>query len=82
MLVLCQAVCHVLRSMMDAAGMLSALTEHQPLVPPTPTNKKLGYFSTLWQVQEGAPGRERCVRPISEDVPSEWALEAGLRGGV
>ena len=66
---------------MDMAGMRSALTEHQPSVPPAcpPTKKNLGYFSILWQVQEGVPWSE-MYKLTSEDVPGEWALEAGVGG--
>ena len=82
MLVLCQAVCHELRSN-DGHGRHAVCTHRAPAisVPHLPINKKLGYLSTLWQVQEGAPGGEREMCELtSEDVPGEWALEAGVGG--
>ena len=81
MLVLCQAVCHALRSH-DGHGRHALCTHRAPAIsaPHLPTNKKnLGYFSILWQVQEGVPWSE-MYKLTSEDVPGEWALEAGVGG--
>lgn len=67
--------------MMDVAGMLSALTEHQPLVPPTsPLTKSLAILAPCGKSRRVLQGEREMCELTSEDVPSEWALEAGVEG--
>lgn len=67
---------------MDMAGVLSALTEHQPSVPPaSPPTKNLAISIPCGKSRRVLWGEKEMCELTSEDVPGEWALEAGLGAG-
>ena len=82
MLVLCQAVCHGLRST-DGHGRRALCTHRAPAIsaPRLPTNKNLAISVPCGKSRRVLWGEKEMCELTSEDVPGEWALEAGLGAG-